>query len=621
MKWRTAALALSIAARAQAQLSLDTLVPALMKKYDVPGVSLAIVRGDSVLALRGYGYARIRDSARVDPQRTLFRLASVSKLFVATAVMQQVESGALDMNADVNRYLAWRVPATWSAPVTLDRLLTHTAGFDERLIGYAATSRDSIGDLGAHLASNLPYRGWKPGEVIGYSNYGVALAAHVVERASGMSFERYAREHVFEPLGMTRTYYVHVPDSLRANVGDGHFCGPTRCETAPEVFSHPYPVGLAYSTAADMARFLMAQLGSGKLSPTLVAAMQAQHFTGDPMVAGMSYAFFNQTHLGHRVLAHGGNVPGINNLLVIVPDERLGIYFAANGGRTAFGAALRDSLFARLITPRAVARAAPVKLSEDYLRSLAGPYQIARYAHHTIEAFPSVFATAVSLTIDSGRVVLPYPHGAMAFEPVDSLHFREVRGDHMIAFRRDASGHVAQLIAPIPFFGAEVPGVLERRPWYEGAHFLNEYVSWLLLGPLIILIGAWPLATLGAWWLRRRRGVVGPPRSIPARYALGAGVLFNAIWIVFGFGFIARSTRMFGNATGLVFGVTGDMRALSVLPWLMAVSAAVIVAGTVLAFRRGWWDPLRRVLYSGVAAGAVLTIVFLVRWNYLPVRF
>ena len=163
--------------------------------------------------------------------------------------------------------------------------------------------------------------------------------------------------------------------------------------------------------------------------------------------------------------------------------------------------------------------------------------------------------------------------------------------------------------------------MLERRPWYEGAHFLNEYVSWILLVPLIILAAAWPLAMLGAWWLRRRRGVSSPARNLPARYAVGAAVLFNALWLAFGFGFIARSVRMLERATGIVFGVSAGMRALSMLPWIMALIAVVMIMASVMAFRRGWWDPVRRVLYSGVVAGAVLTIAFLVRWNYLPVRF
>jgi CubicO group peptidase (beta-lactamase class C family) len=614
---------------AQTLASLDSVVPALMKKYDVPGVALVVVRGDSVLALKGYGVARVRDSARVDPTRTLFRLASVSKLFVATAVMQQVEAGKVALDADVNRYLDFRIRGPWPQPITLDHLLTHTAGFDERLIGYAAHSRDSVGDLGAHLAANLPYRGWPPGAVIGYSNYGVALAAHVVERTSGLPFDRYARERIFIPLGMHRTFYVRVPDSLRADVAEGHFCDATSCDSAPDVFSHPYPVGLAYSSAADMAQFLIAQLGNGAspvgraLDSATVALMQRQHFTADPGLPGMSYVFFNQRNGGHRLLAHAGNVPGINNLLFIVPDARLGVYFVANGGRSTFGAALRDVLLSTLVQRTPAPQPSPaVALDERYLRSLTGAYQITRYAHRSIESFPLIFATSVSLAIHGQRLALPYPNGAVEFEPLDSLHFREVDGERLIAFRRDASGRVTRLFAPIPVFGAELPGVLERRAWYDGAHFLNEYVSWLVLGPLLVFCGVWPIAAGVAWWYRRRQGAHAAHGSRRAeRTALGAALAFNALWICFGFGVIARSTRMLERATGIVYGVTPLFRLAAVVPWILAVMSVFIVVAAVLSWPRGSWGPLRRVLYGLVAVGAVLIVAFLVRWNYLPMRF
>jgi CubicO group peptidase (beta-lactamase class C family) len=619
MNSRTGLLALIAASRtlgAQSLARLDSIVPALMKRYDVPGVALAVVRADSVLALKGFGIARVRDSAAVDPARTLFRLASVSKLFVATAVVQEIERGVIDPQADVNRYLEFRVPNTWREPVTIERLLTHTAGFDERIIGYAAPSVDSIGPLGAHLATNLPYRGWRPGEVIGYSNYGFALAAHVGERTSGLPFDQYARERVFLPLGMTRTFYLRVPDSLRRDVADGHFCDSKRCSTAPDVFSRPYPVGLAYSTAADMARFLVDELrdsmGTGR--------MQRQHFTADSMLPGMSYAFFNQRHRGHRVLAHGGNIPGVNNLLFLVPDARLGVYFVANGGRSAFGAALRDTLLAMLVPARTEARRPPASLDERYVRTLAGPYQIARYAHRTIEAFPSFFATSTTVQYRRGRLVLPYPNGEVEFEPIDSLHFRDVGGDRLIAFRRDERGRVTHLVAPIPFFGAEIPGVLERREWYDGAHFLNEYVSWLVLGPLLILVAAWPIVAGIQWWRRRSHG----DRSIRhtgERVALGAALSFNVAWIAFAFGFIARTVRMMSAGTGIVYGVRPAFRAALVVPWILAALAMVILLDAAVAWRRQWWDWPRRGLYSFLMIGAVMTVAFLVRWNYLPMRF
>jgi CubicO group peptidase (beta-lactamase class C family) len=614
--------ALAPAAVAGGQVSrLDSIVPALMKRYDVPGAALAVVRGDSVAFLRGFGVARVTDSMRVDPRRTLFRLASVSKLFVGTAVMQQVDAGRVRMNEDVNRYLAWRIAATWPAPVTLERLLTHTAGLDERLIGYAAPSVDSVGDLGAHLAANLPYRGWPPGAVIGYSNYGVSLAAHVVERVSGMTFDRYASERIFGPLGMTRTFYIRVPDSLQADVAVGHLCGDA-CRPAPVVYSRPYPVGLSYSTASDMARFIGAQLnGSPILSDTIRLEMQRQHYAADSTVLGMSYVWFNQTHGGYRALAHGGNVPGFNNLLLIVPSEKVGFYFVTNGGRTAFGAALRDSLLEMLLPRRAIARSRVATLDESWVKSLAGNYQMTRYAHHTIEAFPSLFASATTLAARGTHLVLPYPNGDVEFEPIDSLHFREVGGDRTIAFRRDAHGRVTLLAAPIPVFGAELPATLERRSWYDGAHFMNEYVSWLLLGPMIVL-AAWGVVSLGLWWWRRRRasGSVAAGGRLPAATAWIA-LAFIALWLWFGFGFVARSTRMFGNGTGLVLGVSAGMRAMAVIPLVMAALAALLVVLSVASWRRGWWDVGRRGLMTIYVVGALATIAFLIRWNYLPVVF
>jgi hypothetical protein len=371
-----------------------------------------------------------------------------------------------------------------------------------------------------------------------------------------------------------------------------------------------------------MARFIGAQLnGSPILSDTIRLEMQRQHYAADSTVLGMSYVWFNQTHGGYRALAHGGNVPGFNNLLLIVPSEKVGFYFVTNGGRTAFGAALRDSLLEMLLPRRAIARSRVATLDESWVKSLAGNYQMTRYAHHTIEAFPSLFASATTLAARGTHLVLPYPNGDVEFEPIDSLHFREVGGDRTIAFRRDAHGRVTLLAAPIPVFGAELPATLERRSWYDGAHFMNEYVSWLLLGPMIVL-AAWGVVSLGLWWWRRRRasGSVAAGGRLPAATAWIA-LAFIALWLWFGFGFVARSTRMFGNGTGLVLGVSAGMRAMAVIPLVMAALAALLVVLSVASWRRGWWDVGRRGLMTIYVVGALATIAFLIRWNYLPVVF
>jgi CubicO group peptidase (beta-lactamase class C family) len=615
---------------AQGLAPLDTLVPSLMKRYEVPGIALAVVRGNTVVALKGFGFARLRDNRWVDSARTLFRLGSIGKLFVATAVMQQLQPFYKELDVDVNRFLEFQVPATWRTPVTLERLLTHAAGFDERVIGYAAPTRDSVGPLGPHLAANLPYRGWPPSRVIGYSNYGFALAAHVVERMTGLPFDRYARERIFIPLGMDRTFYIRVPDSLAKDVADGHVCEGRSCRAVPEIFSRPFPVGLVYGTAADMAQFLVGQLSGGisragrALDSGSVRRMQEQHFTADPMLPGMSYGFFNQRNRGHRVLSHAGSVPGTNNLLLIVPDTRLGIYFVANGGRSAFGAVLRDTLLALLMPTEkpAPAPASTVTLSDEYLGKLAGPYQITRYAHRTIEKFPLLFSTSTEVSVDDHRLTLPIGDRLITFAPIDSLHFREVGGERLIAFRRNADGNVTHLIAPIAVFGSELTGTMERRAWHERAHFMNEFSSWLLLVPLIVMFLIWPAIAIRAW-LRERRASPRESRKYQRRTqaAVGAAILFTIFWAFFGFDFVAASTRMVENATGIVYGVPEEFRTKAFIPWIIAVLAFLMVLGALASWPSRWWDLLRRTLYTVVTICAVLTVVFLLRWNYLPAVF
>jgi CubicO group peptidase (beta-lactamase class C family) len=616
---------------AQGLPSLDTIVPALMKRYDVPGAALAVVRGNKIVALKGFGIARTRDNARVDSARTLFQLGSIGSLFVATAVMQQLYPFYAELDEDVNSFLEFQIPKTWPEPVTLERLLTHTAGFDERVIGSAAPSLDSVGPIAPYLRANIPNRGWPPGKVIGYSTYGYALAAHVVERMSGIPFDRYARERIFVPLGMTRTFYLRVPNPFASEIADGHVCDGATCSAAPEVFPRAWPVGVVYSSAGDMAQFLIAQLNKGAsangraLDSGAVTLMQEQHFTADSLLPGISFGFFNQRHRGHQVLTQSGRVPGTNNLLLLVPDKKLGFYLVANGGRAAFGAALRDTLLALLIPADSAvtAAAAPtITLGDDYVRSLSGPYQATRYPHRTIERFPLLFRTSVQLGADRQRLMLPVGDSSVAFAPIDSLHFREVGGERLLGFRRDSTGHVTQLIAPISLFGSEFTRTMERRPWHDGPRFMGTYVSVLLIAPLLLVFVAWPIAAFLSWRRRRAMDPDAPhKRRLRAQTALGVAILFTIFWAFFGFDLIVASTRMIDQSNGLVYGVPEEFQTLTFMPWVLAVLAFLMVLAAIASWLARWWNVLRRILYALVTVCAVLSVVFLFRWNYLPPVF
>src|SRR3954447_5464973 len=170
---------------------LDGLLPSAMAIGDIAGATVAIVKDDSLLLTRGYGFADVEKRIPVSAEQTLFRPASISKLFTWTAVMQQVEAGKLDLDHDINEYLDFKLEGFGGQPIKLRHLMTHTAGFEESLLDLLVTDINKLKPLGDALKDSIPARIYPPGTVPAYSNYGASLAGYIVSRVSGMPFEQY----------------------------------------------------------------------------------------------------------------------------------------------------------------------------------------------------------------------------------------------------------------------------------------------------------------------------------------------------------------------------------------------------------------------------------------------
>ena len=188
--------------RADVQAWLDGFLPYALQRGDVPGAVVTVVKDGEVLFKKGYGYADLKRKKPVDPDLTLFRPGSVSKLFTWTAVMQLVEQGKLDLDKDVNTYLDFKIPSAFGKPITLRNAMTHTPGFEE--VGRNLFSDDTtkVQPNGDWLKSWTPTRIYPPGTVPAYSNYATAMAGYIVQRVSGEPFEQYIEHHIFQPLGM-----------------------------------------------------------------------------------------------------------------------------------------------------------------------------------------------------------------------------------------------------------------------------------------------------------------------------------------------------------------------------------------------------------------------------------
>ena len=138
---------------------MDGLLTAVLKEKNIAGATLAVIVDGKVTLTKGYGFADIDKQIPVDPKTTLFRIGSITKLFVWTAVMQQVALGKLNLEADINTYLKdFKIPDEFDQPITLKHLMTHTPGFEDRVIGLFAKDSTKLLPLGTILKKELPDR-------------------------------------------------------------------------------------------------------------------------------------------------------------------------------------------------------------------------------------------------------------------------------------------------------------------------------------------------------------------------------------------------------------------------------------------------------------------------------
>ena len=230
---------------------LDGILPQQLERENIAGATVAVVKDGKLLFSKGYGYSDVASKKPVLPDATLFRPGSISKLFTWTAVMQMYEQGKLDLDADVNQYLDFKIPDGFGAPITLKHIMTHTAGFEEQVKDLFSVGNVTP-NLGEYLKTHIPDRIYPPGTTPAYSNYATALAGYIVERVSGQPFSDYVAEHIFKPLQMNRSTFVQpLPSEMVPNMSSGYKLA-SDSEPVPFEVVVPFPAGSLSSTAADM---------------------------------------------------------------------------------------------------------------------------------------------------------------------------------------------------------------------------------------------------------------------------------------------------------------------------------------------------------------------------------
>jgi CubicO group peptidase (beta-lactamase class C family) len=412
----------------------DGFFPPAMERRHIPGLVFVFVSSGQIALARGFGAAQLAPRRPVDPDRTVFRLASVSKTITATAALQLVERGRLDLHQDVNAYLAGFHLAAGHGPITLHHLLTHTAGFDERLTGTAARSAQDVQPSAHYLARSMPPTFVEPGRVISYSNHGFALVGHLVQEASGRPFADYVREEIFEPLEMRRSGSLtgRLPDDLAVAY---EFVDGRHRALSPD-YLQVSSAGSFFTIGTDMGRFLIAQLRGGAyrdrriLRPDTVALMHDRHFTQTADTSGWAYGFWEDARNGERALLHNGGGKGYRALMYLLPRLDAGFFLAYNLADRHDEGELQEAFitqFRKRFVPGREAAAAPV---DERLPTgpFAGDYLYGRRARTTMEKMISVVnRVRIRPGINGTLTMTGSSGGPVTLAPIGRLLFR--RGD------------------------------------------------------------------------------------------------------------------------------------------------------------------------------------------------
>lgn len=607
--------------------SIDQFFINAMREDHIPGAVFIMVKDGKTFFSKGYGYADTKTP--VNPDKTLFRVASISKLFTATAVMQLVEEGKIDLNEDINKYLTrFQIEYRTARPITVADLLMHTDGFDIQWnIGRFARSQSELKPLGEFLAERLPEQVEQPGSLYLYSDVGMTLAGYLVEEVSGSPFSQYVEERILKPLEMRNsTFEQPLPSKLKNDLAVGFYKDGNSLWSTPFLYFNSSPAGALSCTATDIGHFMIAHLQNGKygyvpiLREETAKDMHRRRFEYISTLFGVAYGFHVSDDYP-RTLYQGGEAPGFSSMLVLLPDEGMGYFVALNIENQEF----ISKLTTRLLNHYYPAPEGPDKtqstpgiqegrttLLDSQLERFAGVYRYDQYPRHTIDKIGLLFQRwFIDQRVEVGNdgTLIVFPEGTK-WQQVEPFVFRQVDGKERLVFGENNRGDITEL-----FKDGDILRY-ERLAWYETIPFQKG-----LIGFFALTFFTAPAVGLSGYLIdlsRRRKGrplrqQSSQPKVVTATKYLAIAVSVLHLCFMIGLLLFLRETGIYT----LIWGLPADLKALLMIPPVSALMTIPLAFLILVCWKKKSCPTVARVYYSATTLAAFAFLFFLSRWNLL----
>lgn len=580
------------------------------EEENIAAATVAVVRADQLVYAEGFANADIELDSPIDPQNSLFKAGSVSKIFTWTAIMQLVEEGLISLDADVNEYLSdFKIASNFEEPIRVRHLMDHTSGFEDGTFGYRLPESEAdLKPLAEAVAYRIPLRIRPPGQISSYSNYGTSLAGVIIENVSGMSFPVYMRSQIFLPLQMNNSSFREpAPERLQPMLTKSYsYDGDHFVAEQHQLLGLFAPAGSLTTSATDMAHFMIAHLQGGQfegsriLQAATVALMHTRSFSHDSRLPGMAHGFQEMEVQGQRVLAHGGDTGNYHSLLALLPAYNAGLFVSYDNGGTESRMDLLRNFVARYIgeveienqpQPAGFAVRAPL---------FVGDYRLNRHNWSTFEKLLSLAFNIRVSTGGDGQLNVRGGGITGTYQEIEPFYFREIGSERRLVFHESGDNSIDQLfVSTLPFMAAY------RAKWYQNRTFNLSLVS---MGVLLSLAGLFAsLFGRQAQWRTDKQ----------LRTAHRTMLLNACLYLLFLTAFIGLFLTGYGS---YAISVPRSMRLLLLLPYLMLVLSLVQLAFLRKVWQVQGWGILRRIHFTAFAVVFAALTWFYYYWNLYGFR-
>lgn len=418
-------------------------------KSDGPGAAIAVVKDGSVVHRAGYGLANVEWRVPIQPD-TVFRLASITKQFTAVAIMILAEQGKLSVDDLITKFFP-DYP-TSGHYITIHHLLTHTSG----IFSYTS-SLEALKNL---LSDKTPQEicdgfcrvpfDFKPGARFLYNNSGYVLLGMIIEKLSGMSYADFIQKHIFDPLGMTKSYYLSS-EPIVACRASGYDEGPNGIQNARYLsMTQPYSAGALGSTVDDLVLWDRGLTENRLISAETLAKMHVATKLDDGTPVDYGYGWSLGPYQGHRSYHHGGGIFGFSTYILRFPDDDLSIVVLSN--YSSFDSTKLTAMIARRMLGLPEVKHKPFGLGMDALQKFKGSYKM--------EHYPDVIKVEVdadgTVTLNFGQPERIVPISRTEFYVPDNP-------ERMIVFSNEQDGLFTTMTLINPFSTDVTQRVIENE--------------------------------------------------------------------------------------------------------------------------------------------------------------